>query len=80
MKITKRELIRQTSIIDVTVEMDGVEFRFQVELYESPECKPFISGIYYLERWEKPLKNSIKKQIRTFIKQSIEDEHNRNAI
>jgi len=73
MKTKVIELTRQTKIIQITVEYNCEDYRFELELQEAPNKDPFISHIHYLDRWEKDkrLKNSEKRKIRAFINQQF---------
>ena len=70
MEITNKELVSTQETINVTVSLNEVEHRFQAVVYETPKYR-FVTEIFYLDRYEKKLKNSEKKKVKEFIKNEL---------
>ncbi len=72
MEIKSKTATRIETTVDVTVEVENVCYRFRAVTSESPNRKPYVYEISFVDKYEVPLKNSLKKKIRNFIKEQLE--------
>lgn len=70
MEIAEREDISTEATIHLTVLFNNEFHRFRAVVYESTKYK-FVTELTYLDKYDKPLKNSEKRKIKEFIKTSL---------
>lgn len=68
--IAKIEAVAIEETIDVTIDLDGELYRFQVVVYETPTLKGMIE-CHYLDKYEKPLKTSQRRAIRSYLREYL---------
>lgn len=71
MKLVAKTATRIETSVDVTVEVDEINYRFLAIVSERPNSKPHVYEIHFLDKYQVKLKNSLKKKIRNFIKEEL---------
>lgn len=72
MKIKQKTATRIETTVNLVVEVENVCYRFTAIVSERPNSKPYVYEIHFMDKYEVPLKNSLKKKIRNFIKSELE--------
>ena len=70
MKIADRTAESIETKIKVQVLYDSEIYNFTAVVYTS-EKHNFVTDIHYLDGYEKPMKNSVKKKIRNFLSEEL---------
>lgn len=72
MKLTSRTATRIETTVELTVEVNEINYRFQAIMSERPGSSVNVYDIHFMDKYQVPLKNSLKKEIRRFIKEQLE--------
>ena len=69
--IKNTEVTRTEKTIEITVEHEEIPYRFKAITSES-NGKVYVYEIHFMDKYEVPLKNSLKKKMRKVIKEYLE--------
>jgi len=68
--IADMNVVALDETVDVVIDVDGELYRFEVTVHDR-EGSRTVGDVHYLGRYEKPLKNSVKKAIRKMINDQL---------
>jgi len=74
MEITNQQIVSTEKTIDITIESEGINYRFRVIVNFHNNCTNYLRDIDFRDKYEVALKNTEKRKFRKFIKEYFENE------
>lgn len=74
MNIVARTATRIETTVELTIEVNEINYRFKAIMSETPNGKVYVYDIHFMDKYQVKLNNSFKKEIRRFIKEQLEGE------
>lgn len=72
MNIVAKTATRIETTVELTVEVNEINYRFQAIMSERPGSSVNVYDIHFMDKYHVKLNNSLKRKIRNFIKEELE--------